>query len=256
MLTASEIHLQRDGHTLLRHARLQIAPGQVHALLGANGAGKSTLLSVLAGPQPPQRGQVQINGETMASLPLLERARRRAVVSQQDRSEGSMRAWDSVALGRFPYQDEHSAGGQAAIEQALRQTGSLGLANRELGGLSGGERARVQLARALAQLDNRLDEPRYLLLDEPTASLDLAWQHRSLRRLRHLANEGLGVLIILHDPNLALRYADTVTLLRHGTVVDSGPTPTVMQEALLSELYDLPLRRAAPLGQEMLIPLG
>ena len=169
MLTASEIHLQRDGHTLLRHARLQIAPGQVHALLGANGAGKSTLLSVLAGAQPPQRGQVQINGETMASLPLLERARRRAVVSQQDRSDGSMRAWDSVALGRFPYQDEHSPGGQTAIEQALRQTGSLGLANRELGGLSGGERARVQLARALAQLDNRLDEPRYLLLDEPTA---------------------------------------------------------------------------------------
>lgn len=256
MLSASEIHLQQGGHTLLRHARLQLQPGELHVLLGANGAGKSTLLGVLAGALPPQRGQVEINGAAMASLPLLERASRRAVVSQQDRSEGSMRAWDSVALGRFPYQDEHQPIGQAAIEQAMHQTGCLGLANRELSGLSGGERARVQLARALAQLDKRFSEPRYLLLDEPTASLDLAWQHRSLQRLRQLADEGLGVLAILHDPNLALRYADTVTLLRHGTVVDSGPTASVMQETLLSELYDLPLRLAAPLGQDILVPLG
>lgn len=256
MLSASEIHLQIGGHTLLRHARLQVQPGQLHVLLGANGAGKSTLLSVLAGARQPNRGQIQINGVAMAQLALAERARRRAVVSQRDRSEGAMRVWESVGLGRFPYRDEALPSGQQAIQLALQQTGSLALAERELGGLSGGERARVQLARALAQLDNALTEPRYLLLDEPTASLDLAWQHRSLQLLRRLADSGLGVLVILHDPNLALRYADTVTLLRHGTVVDSGPTGTVMQEAVLSDLYELRLRRAQPLGQDMLVPLG
>lgn len=255
MLSAAEIDLNAGSTSLLRHACLQLQAGSLHVILGANGAGKSTLLSVLAGARSPTRGDVMLNGRAMSAWSLTEQARRRAVITQHDALDADISAWASVSLGRHPYGDADSATGADAIEQAMRRSGCLALAGRSITGLSGGERARVRMARALAQLDHPLDEPRYLLMDEPTASLDLAWQHHTLALARELARGGLGVLAVLHDPNLALRYADQVTLLRRGTVVDSGTPEQVLQAQTVSELYQLPLRRLAlPDGGNLLIP--
>jgi iron complex transport system ATP-binding protein len=226
---------------------LELRPGRVHALLGPNGAGKSTLLRLLAGELAPDAGAIELNGRPLPAWTAAERARQRAVLPQAHVLGFGFTAAQVVDLGRLPC-PRHGADAEARIvAAALGLAGVAHLADRRYPTLSGGERARVQLARVMAQVWEPLDGPlhgtaRFLLLDEPTASLDLAHQHDCLRAVRALADRGLGVLVILHDPNLALRYADDVTLLRDGRVLASGAPADAITEETLERLYRVPVR--------------
>jgi iron complex transport system ATP-binding protein len=241
---AESLSYRVGGRVLVDAVDLVVEPGEVHALLGPNGAGKTTLMRLLAGELAPTSGSVELNGRSLATLTPRERARARAVLPQSHGLSFGFTAAQVVALGRLPC-PRHGPEGEARIVQAaLELAGVEDLAERSYPTLSGGERARVQLARALAQIWEPSHDAaaRFLLLDEPTASLDLAHQHDCLRAVRALATQGLGVLVVLHDPNLALRYASQATLLGGGRVIEQGPPAQVITAATLERLYGVPVR--------------
>lgn len=237
MLEARDIVLRARG---LRGVSLSLLPGQLHALVGPNGAGKSSLLRVLAGELQPEQGSVQLDGETLSSIPARTLARRRAVMMQREHLPFPFTAGEVVALGRWPWGDGETDAGRRRVIDCLVRAGADALAARRYPQLSGGERARVQFARALAQLATEGDRPSALLLDEPTASLDYAFQHRCLAEVRRHTRAGGMALVIVQDPALALRYADRVTLLKAGEVVACGAAAETLDEARLRAVYELP----------------
>jgi iron complex transport system ATP-binding protein len=190
------------------------APGRVTAVLGSNGAGKSTLLRALAGLVTAQNGRALLDGVDIAAVPPRVRAQVIGYLPQDATVHWNMAVRDLVALGRLP----HGGGGAEAIEAALATTDTSALADRPIGSLSGGERARVLLARVLA------GEPRWLLADEPLASLDPRHQLQTLGLLRSAASGGMGVIVVLHDLTLAARVAHDVLILHDGRVLAHGPT--------------------------------
>ncbi|WP_353254402.1 heme ABC transporter ATP-binding protein [Salinisphaera sp. PC39] len=239
-LAADMVHAARGGRPVLRAASLAVAPGELVAVIGPNGAGKSTLLDILTGSRRPDRGTVTLDGRPLADWPRPALARRRAVLPQASTLDFPFPVLDVVLLGRSP----HAGGGDRARDlrvaaAALRATGLQGLAHRRYTTLSGGERQRAQLARALAQIWPADDDPSpaYLLLDEPTNNLDLAHQHELLAAARELTGRGVGVLAILHDPNLAAQYADRLAILAGGTVAASGPPAAILDAGTLAETF-------------------
>ena len=255
-LAARELRYGVPGRELVEGISLAVEPGTVHALLGPNGAGKSTLLRLLAGELEPDAGRVELNGRPLGGWDARDRARQRAVLPQSHGLAFGFTAGQVVALGRLPCPQHRPEAEAALVHDALSLAGVAPLRDRLYTTLSGGERARVQFARVAAQVWEPLDgalhgQPRFLLLDEPTASLDLAHQHDCLRAVRALADRGLGVLLILHDPNLALRYADRVTLLRDGRAIASGPPVDTLTAETLERLYRVPVRLVRAEGEDL-----
>lgn len=254
-LAAENLGYETADRALVSGVTLQVLPGQVHALLGPNGAGKSTLLKLLSGDLVPTAGRAELNGRSAREWPALARARMRAVLPQAHALAFGFTAAQVVALGRLPCPRLPAPQENERVRDALAQAGVAELEQRLYTTLSGGERARVQLARVIAQVHDPLEgdlegNARFLLLDEPTAHLDLAHQHDCLRMARRLAAKGLGVLVIVHDPNLALRYADTVTMLNAGQVVAHGTPEAALTERLLEEVYRVPVRVLRTAGRE------
>jgi iron complex transport system ATP-binding protein len=237
-LVAEGLDYRVGAQPLLTGLSLRVEPGQVHALLGPNGAGKSTLLRLLAGDLLPAQGTITLNGRALADWSARERAQQRAVLPQAETLRFAFTVAQVVSLGRLPCARHREARERAIVEEALSAVDASPLAQRRYPSLSGGERQRVQLARVLAQVWEPVDlGPRYLLLDEPTASLDLAHQHRCLRLARNFAAQGLGVLAVLHDPNLALAYADRITLLADGACAAQGTPLEVLTPPMLERVY-------------------
>lgn len=235
------ISVRRGGRALLDAVSLQLEPGRVTALLGPNGAGKSTLLKLLAGDLAPDEGVVRLDGTDLGALSAPELAMRRAVLPQLSGLSFPFTVREVVRLGRHPHGDAYGPSGADAVHRALEALELEALAETEYGVLSGGERQRTHAARVLAQLDGLEGQP-WLLLDEPTSALDLAHQHRLLEATTRRARSGVGVLLVLHDPNLAARYADDLVLLGAGRVLAHGPTREVLAEEPLSQLYGVPVR--------------
>ena len=252
MLRAAGVHVQIAGRatSLLADVDLAVRPGTFHALVGPNGAGKSTLLGVLAGDIGPSAGAVTLDGTPLDRLGSRALARRRAVLLQQNTVSFAFRAREVVAMGRAPWQGSAAASeDDDVIAEALAATDVTHLADRVVTSLSGGERARVGLARVLAQ---RAD---VLLLDEPTAALDLRHQEDVLRIARDRARAGDAVVVVLHDLNAALAYADTVTLLAAGRVVATGSAADVLTPERVSEVYGQPVDRLTnAAGMPVLVP--
>jgi iron complex transport system ATP-binding protein len=238
ILTAQGLRVTRGGRVLLNVPHLAVRPGEVLAVLGANGAGKSTLLRCLAGELRPDSGEVTLLGRALPRWPAREMARHRAVMPQASALAFPLRAREVAALGRIPW-----GGGEAGVEAALAAAGAAHLAARWYGTLSGGEAQRVQLGRVLAQLHGTPPERSLLMLDEPTASLDLMHQHRILAAARARAAEGAAVVMVLHDLHLAARHATHVLLLREGAPLASGTVAEMLDAPLLSAAYGVPLRR-------------
>ena len=253
-LVAQDLRYVAGGRELLRGVSLRVAPGEVHAILGPNGAGKSTLLRLLAGELMPSSGEVALNGRRLAEWNRAALARHRAVLPQGESLRFSFTANEVVALGRMPALHGSAAHETQIIAQALARADATHLAERLYPTLSGGEKSRVQFARVLAQVWEAPEgAPRALLLDEPTASLDLKHQHDCLRAARAFAQEGVAVVAILHDPNLALRYADTVSLLVKGLCVAQGETAAVLTPEQLEPVYGLKLARVTVAGRSQLV---
>lgn len=236
-LRAENVSYGIGGRSLLDQVSLTIEPGRVHAVLGPNGAGKSTLLKLLSGEQRSTQGRVLLEDRLLQDWSALDRARRRAVLPQSENLSFDFTVRQVVHLGRLPCILQTPARESEIIGAALQATGVEHLAERLYPTLSGGERMRVQMARVLAQIWEAPAHPRYLLLDEPTASLDLAHQHSCLQIARQFAAEGTGVLLILHDPNLAIGYADEVTLLCCGQIVAQGAPEQVLTQQNLERVY-------------------
>lgn len=213
---------------------LELRAGEVLAVIGPNGAGKSTLVHVLSRLVPVRSGQVWLDGVPLARFRRRALARTLAVVPQAAALPDGFLAIEVVRMGRTPFVRPWRGPGpldEAAVERAMRATGVWRLAERRVETLSGGERQRVVLARALAQ------EPRLLVLDEPTSHLDLRYQAQLLRAARAAAAAGVAVLLVLHDLNLAARACDRVLLMTEGRVVATGSVDEVLVRAQLERAY-------------------
>ena len=240
-LTASGVEVWRGRGRALGPIDLVLQPGEVVAVVGPNGAGKSTLLSALAGEFRLAAGDVLLEGLPLDRWPARERARRLAVLPQESSLGFGFTALEVALLGRSPHTGRGSedADLEAALA-ALDATDTRHLASRSYPTLSGGEKQRVQLARVLAQLSEPLEQGhRYLLLDEPTSSLDLAHQHLVLEAAGRFAREGGAVLAVLHDLNLAARHAHRMVLLAGGRPVEEGPPARVLRPDLIAETFGL-----------------
>jgi iron complex transport system ATP-binding protein len=213
---------------------LTVSPGEVVALVGPNGAGKSTLLRTLAGDEPATAGRVLLDGRPIESYRPRALARRRAVLPQQTVIQFAFTAREVVEMGRSPHGGDEEADA-AIVRRSLEETDAAHLGERIYPSLSVGEQSRVSLARVLAQTAP------ILLLDEPTAALDLRHQEMVIGLCRRIANTGGTVVIILHDLNLAAGFADRVVLLCDGRVVADGPPAATMTEALLTEVFACPI---------------
>jgi iron complex transport system ATP-binding protein len=235
-LTARDVHVAIGGRPIVTGVSLDLAPGEIVALVGPNGCGKSTLLSGLAGLRPLSGGSVTISGTDLTALSPVDVARRRALVTQSHRDDNPFLVHEVVEMGRFPWtRTDKAADSVKAVEAALDQCDLQEIRDRPFSQLSGGQQARVSLARALAQ------RTPILMLDEPTAALDIHHQERLLSILSERRREGGAVLIVVHDLSLAGAYADRVLVMKTGRLVASGPTRDVMTAALLSEVYEHPV---------------
>ena len=241
-LVARDLCVRVGSSSLLHGVHFHLAPGEVGAILGPNGAGKSTLLSVLAGLRAPTEGAVWLNGRAVRSSALATFAAVRAVLPQETQVAFDFRVREVVALGRYPHRLKPSKDEGSIVAAAMALTDVAALAERKVSGLSGGERARAQLARVLAQIWEAAQEPRWLLVDEPTAALDLHHQHQTLRTLQQWARRaGVGVVVVLHDLNLALRYVDRVWVLDGGRLQAQGPPAQVLTPALVQRIWRVPV---------------
>lgn len=239
MLSAHHLTVQVKKTTLLEDISLNVVPEQIIAVIGSNGAGKSTLLHTLAGNIPTTTGQIVLNGQLLAHWSLQQRARLRAVLSQSISLTFPFAVLEVVLMGREAISATISEQQIQLAHDILQQVGIVHLAQRDYTTLSGGEKQQVQFARILAQIwEITPSQSRYLLLDEPTASLDLAHQHALLNMLQRIAHtQKLGIFIILHDINLAAQYADQVVCLVQGKVVAVGKPNDILTTELIHKVF-------------------
>lgn len=237
------VSVELGGRRVVDGFSLALRPGDIVALVGPNGAGKSTALRAAAGLVKPIAGTVHVDGVPISGWRPGDLAKKLAVVAQAPTMPPLYGVRAMVALGRTPYLSlfgHETARDWAIVDESMRRAGITELAGRRVGELSGGERQRVAIARALAQ------EPELLLLDEPTASLDLRYQDSTLSLVREMAEEsGLACLIVLHDLGLAGQFCDRVVLMSEGRVVAAGTPAEVLDPELLAEVYMTPLRALA-----------
>ena len=243
MLEAQRITVRAGGATLLEGVSTALHPGEVLAVAGPNGAGKSTLLRVLSGDLHPTSGDVLLDRRPLRSWPVRSLGQRRAVLSQQCALAFGFTSMEVALLGRTPHAgDDAGSCARGIASAALEYTEALHLAHRSYLTLSGGERQRVQLARVLTQIWEPRCGSRYLLLDEPTAALDMAHQHRTLEIARDFARHDSGVLVILHDLNLAAQYADRLLLLKEGRAVALGSPDDILHAELIRDVFGVAVR--------------
>jgi iron complex transport system ATP-binding protein len=234
---------------LIADVSLSVTPGKLTIVLGANGAGKSTALAALAGDIRPAQGEARLDGVPLPAIAPRQLASRRAVVLQHAPLNFALQVHEVIALSRTTL----GLRGDAADEIEERALGVLGLvplAARDYSTLSGGERQRVQIARALAQLWHHADGgvPGYLLMDEPTAYLDLKHQIIALEAARSFADVGGGALCILHDLALAREFSDEVALMSAGRIAARGEACTLLTAPRIAEIFDVPEQRAERLA--------
>lgn len=235
-LSAHEVHVDLGRRPVLHGVDLTAQPAQIIALVGPNGCGKSTLLSILAGVREPKSGAVQVNRRPLREFSARELARQRAMVTQTNRVDTPFTVREVVELGRYPWlRTPQARDSEQIITAAIDACEITDLVDRPFPELSGGQQARVSLARALAQ-----DTP-VLLLDEPTAALDIGHTEQVLKILRARADAGRTVVLVVHDLSLAAAYADRIALMKDGRLLATGSVDEVMTAELLTETYDHPV---------------
>ncbi|GBQ46776.1 MULTISPECIES: ABC transporter ATP-binding protein [Komagataeibacter] len=240
LLQAREVSLRRGDRAVVSAASLTLAKGRVIGLIGPNGAGKSTFMRLLTGLETPDRGDVRLLDRDMGQIPLVLRARQLAFIPQDGAPPPPMPVRALVALGRLPHgQAGDHAIRHAAVDHALDVTGLQDLCARPASHLSGGERARMNLARALAT-----DTP-VILADEPIAALDPAHALSMMHLFRQQAGQGKGIVVVLHDLVLATRFCDELVLMDDGAIIRHGPATQVLDDDIMRTVYGVTVRRVA-----------
>jgi iron complex transport system ATP-binding protein len=238
-LAASGVHVRAGDVEILHGAELHVGAGELLAIVGPNGAGKSTLSRAVAGLQPLVEGDVRWDGTPLAELRGRKLARLRAFIPQRAPVPAGVTVREAVALGRSPHLrplQRPTRHDRDSVERALARTGVDGFADRRLTTLSGGELQRVQIAVGLAQ------EAPVLIADEPTSHLDLGATANVARLLRGLADDGLSVILVVHDLALAAAVADRVTVMAGGRTAASGPPAEVLTPSRLSAVWGVEAR--------------
>lgn len=250
LLSATGITVVMGEKTLLNDVSVVARRGEVLGLIGPNGAGKSTLLSVLSGDLIPFSGSVSICGYDPVQASVLELAKSRSVMLQDVSVSFAFLVRDVVSMGRRPWaRTDQSARDDAIIDAALAATEVSHLSDRDIMTLSGGERARVALSRVLAQ------QTPVVLLDEPTAALDIGHQEQALGLVRALAKNGAAVIVVLHDLNAAAAYCDRIVCLADGTVAAQGTVAEVYAEETLTAVYGWDIQVvSSPAGDVQVFP--
>ncbi|MBU2587937.1 MAG: ABC transporter ATP-binding protein [Alphaproteobacteria bacterium] len=248
MLAAENLTLTRGGKPVVASLSAALTPGTITAIVGPNGAGKSSLLLGLAGLLDPAAGSVMLDGQALAALPPRTRAQAIGYLPQTPDIAWDVAVENLVALGRLPWRDR----GTAAVEAALGALTLEPLRNRPVSQLSGGERARVLLARVLA------GEPRWILADEPLAALDLAHQLSLIAHFKACAHVeqgggGQGVVVVLHDLAIAMNHADRVLVLKDGRLIADGPPETALAADVIAQGWGVAARWLGDAGERALV---
>lgn len=237
MISATNLRFSYGKVPVLRGVSLEAKTGATLGLIGPNGSGKTTLLRCLYGSHRPKQGTVQIDGQPLASMSQRQIARTAAVVVQENAGDLPLTVTDTILLGRAPHQSSFGRTSEEDIEiatNALKKVGALHLARRTFSNLSGGEKQRVLIAKAIAQ-----NTP-HLLMDEPTNHLDIHFQHEVLNLVRQLPQT---TIIVMHDLNLAAQYCDYLVLLDEGKVRAEGLPQTVLNPDILEPIYQVRIER-------------
>lgn len=251
-LSADAVTYAVGSAVLVDAVSLSVSHGQLVALVGPNGAGKSTLLSLLTGEKRPSSGRAELEGRALAEWSHRDLARQRAVLTQENQVAFAFRVRDVVEMGRAPWRGtEFEDDDEAAIADAMARTDVTHLADRVFSSLSGGEKARASLARVLAQ------RAPIVLLDEPTAALDLRHQEDVMTLARAQAHDGAAVVVVVHDLSLAAAYADVVAVMDRGVLVAAGAPAEVLTAELVGEVYGTRVHVLADpqTGAPVIVPL-
>lgn len=237
MLQAQHLGIARQGNILLQDVNFNIPTQQLVALVGHNGSGKSTLIKTLAGEMTPSHGKVVLNDKPLTGYSSKDLAKQLAYLPQQLPDAASFTVSELVMLGRYPHQkwlQKANTEDYQKVEKAMQLTQIEPFADRIVASLSGGERARAWLAMCLAQ------DTQFLLLDEPLAALDVHYQIEIVSLIRDLVVEhGLGVIMIVHDINLAAHYADRIIALKGGRVCHDGTVDDTMRPEVLKDIFNV-----------------
>lgn len=250
-LEAKDLTYAADGHEILRGVSAAFTAG-LTALLGPNGAGKTTLVRLLSGFLAPSSGSVLLDGRNLSAVPIRRRAQEIAVVPQHERFDYDFSVIDTVLMGRIPWKrtlESDTPEDRQIAEQALSEAGVRELAQRSVLTLSGGERQRVSIARAFCQ------RTPILLLDEPVSALDIRHQVGILSAVRrYIFERDLVGVVVLHDLNLAARYADRLILMKHGRIVTAGSAEQVLVQETLESVYETAVRLIRSEGEMFVLP--
>ncbi len=219
----------------LKNISSKIDQHKITTIIGPNGSGKSTLLGILANSYAPKKGQVMINGKQLHQIKPKELAKKIAIVHQQNSAPADMTVEKLTSYGRLPYKSifsNQTPDDQQAVEWALQKTNLIDKKNKMISELSGGERQRAWIAMTLAQ------STPYLFLDEPTTYLDIYYQYEILELIKQLNSEnGLTIVMVLHDINQAIRYSDTIMVMKDGKLIKKGTPEHVVTSELIQEIY-------------------
>ena len=239
MLSAQQVYFSYGANPVLKGVSLTLEQGEFVCILGANGCGKTTLLRTLLAFLKPQRGQVTLDGRDVQTMDARALARQMAYFPQSHTPPFPFTVEDVVLMGRTPHLSRGcrpTPRDRAVAQAAMERLGVDRYARKSYTALSGGQRQMVIIARALAQ------QPDLLIMDEPTASLDFGNQYLVLAQMRRLAREGMGVLMVTHNPEHALYCADRIVAMDDGQVLSAGPAGQVITEPVMERIYHMPIK--------------
>jgi iron complex transport system ATP-binding protein len=236
MIQATTISLSVRDKSILKNVNVTVKPGSFTAIVGPNGAGKSSLLKVMAGEHTHYSGEVIINGKEIKAFTTKELSHVRAVLPQSTTLQFSFTVAQIVMLGRHTHAGMAQVN-QSIVKEIMHLTGIEKFRDRNYMTLSGGEKQRVQLARVLAQVWEETVYPRYILLDEPTSSMDIAQQQHIFALAKKVTERNIGVMAIVHDLNQAVQFADHLYFLRDGRIITEGDAQKVFTKANIEETF-------------------
>ncbi len=241
MLRAEGLSYWIEDSVLLHEVNVNFEPNRFHVIMGANGAGKTTFLKVLAGHLRPSEGGVYLFDKHIQSYTKKELATKRAVLSQHYQIAFPIAASDVVMMGRYPYYGNSPRQQDISIcAESIQLMESSGLTHREYNTLSGGEAQKIQMSRVLAQIwEAKETDQKILFLDEPVSHLDLKYQHQLLETAKKLCKRNVTIIAILHDINLALRYADRILFLKQGKLVREIEHMSAVTPQIIKEVFDI-----------------
>ena len=243
-LNIKSVSLKLDDRQILKDVSLEINEGEIVSVIGPNGAGKSTLLNVLTGDISPDSGDTIYDNKPLNKISIQERAFTRSVMSQMQTLVFDFNVKDVIEMGWLQRgNSDFSSNFSLAFEAVTKECNVHNLVQRKFNSLSGGEQRRVHFARTLLQLwrPSQSNDPRYLLLDEPTANLDLSSEMLLMNILKARASSNVGILVILHDLNLASHFADKIAIMKDGEIKAFGKPEEIMKDDFLTSIYKVPI---------------